>query len=385
MNSTRELSWATVPDTVLMKIMDYIDFDDILNLRLTCRSFYNAINCKAFFEKVRIKVQSLRKKKIHNFEELLQKFGHLIQLDLGMMEEKKMELVRPYIKHINNLCINYKDVKYIYSFGYNIMSLTIQFDFETPITDQVLSYLSNLKNLKRFRVEVIRYDSDVLFFNRLHYLQTYIKHALGNLLAIEEFEFKDVYRGKKEKGYVSKLFQCSRQRRGFCLMVKYLIRLPASLVSFEWDTGANGFGFNTADSNLLQKLVVKKRYPFGLFHSIQFQKLKYLQFDRCTLGDDEDFYLDPKYGIIHCPNLEILKLRLTRNTSNFFKNNSYVFKSSLRELSMQSVNDINDRDLVIILEQFEALKTLTLVNMDSITNLLLIESMVGELILKKYD
>ena len=82
-----------------------------------------------------------------------------------------MKLVRPYIKHVNNLCINYKDVKYIYSFGYNITSLTIQFDFKTPITDQVLSYLSNLKNLKRFRVEVIRDDSDILFTNRLCYLQ----------------------------------------------------------------------------------------------------------------------------------------------------------------------------------------------------------------------
>ena len=149
MNSTRELPLAIVPDTVLMKIMDYIDFDDILNLRLACRSFYGASNCNAFFERVRIKVQSLRKKNIDNFEQLLQKFGHLIKLDLGMIEEKKMKLVRPYIKHVNNLCINYKDVKYIYSFGYNITGLTIQFDFKTPITDQVLSYLSNLKNLKR--------------------------------------------------------------------------------------------------------------------------------------------------------------------------------------------------------------------------------------------
>ena len=57
-------------------------------------------------------------------------------------------------------------------------------------------------------------------------------------------------------------------------MVEHVIQLPASLVSFEWDTGANGFGFNTADSNLLQELVFKKRYPFELFHLIQFQKLK---------------------------------------------------------------------------------------------------------------
>ena len=162
-----------------------------------------------------------------------------------------------------------------------------------------------------------------------------------------------------------------------------MIRLPASLVSFEWNTGANGFGFNTADSNNLQKLIVKRRYPFELFHSIQFQKLKYLQLNSCSLGDAENDFLDPKYGIIHCPNLEILKLRLTRNTLNFFKENSYVFKSSLQELSMQSIDDINDRDLVTILGQFDALKTLTLVRMDRITNLLLIGSMVGELVLEK--
>ena len=50
---------------------------------------------------------------------------------------------------------------------------------------------------------------------------------------------------------------------------------------------------------------------------------------------------------------------------------------------MQSIDDINDRDLVTILGQFDALKTLTLVRMDRITNLLLIGSVVGELVLKK--
>ena len=87
---------------------------------------------------------------------------------------------------------------------------------------------------------------------------------------------------------------------------------------------------------------------------------------------------------MHCPNLEILKLRKTRNTLNFFKRNSYVFKSSLRELSLQSIDNISDKELVIILGQFEALKTLTLVSMDSITNHLLTESIVGELIVKTY-
>ena len=96
------------------------------------------------------------------------------------MEEKKIKLVRStYIVYVNyNLCFNYKDVNYLYSFGYNIMSFTIQFDFKTPITDQVLSYLRNLKNVKRLRAEVIRDYSDILFINRLNYLQTCTKHAL---------------------------------------------------------------------------------------------------------------------------------------------------------------------------------------------------------------
>ena len=53
--------------------------------------------------------------------------------------------------------------------------------------------------MKRFRVEIIRDDSDILFIKRLDYLQEYIEHALGNLLAIEEFELKDKYRCKKKK------------------------------------------------------------------------------------------------------------------------------------------------------------------------------------------
>ena len=79
------------------------------------------------------------------------------------------------------------------------MSLTIQFDFKIPITDQLLCYLSNLKNLKRFSVEVMQDDLEILFANRLNYLPTYIKHAFGNLLAVEEFEFKGVYRSERKK------------------------------------------------------------------------------------------------------------------------------------------------------------------------------------------
>ena len=79
------------------------------------------------------------------------------------------------------------------------MSLTIQLDFKILITDQLLCYLSNLKNLKRFRVEVMQDDLYILFTNSLNYLPTYITHAFGNLLAVQEFEFKDVHRSEKKK------------------------------------------------------------------------------------------------------------------------------------------------------------------------------------------
>ena len=78
------------------------------------------------------------------------------------------------------------------------------------------------------------------------------KHALSMFCVVEEFEFKDMCRSKNKKDYLLELSQNSCRIKGACLKVKHGIGLPASLASFEWDTGANGFGFNTADSILLK-------------------------------------------------------------------------------------------------------------------------------------
>lgn len=378
MSTHSVLSLNTVPDNVLVKILNYIHFDDILNLRLSCRYFYNFSMCKLFFEKVQMRLGIFEDESLHTLPEILSKFGQFIRLNIEMLEKAKVKIIAPFLQYVQDLSINFRDLKCICTHGHYIKRLSVQIDLREGLDKKSLGCLKNLKDLRAFKLEVIRVVLDSNYWERLHYLQALLIHALENLVTVEEVEFNNIHispglketsKDKKKQHHLAKLYQESDHIKhwkftDFC--TKNLVTLPSSIVSLECNNSEYNMFFNFVDTIHLEKLVIC-RFNFTQFKAFYFENLRFLKLERCYLCDIVPNDNDNRNDILHCPNLKILILKQTRNTMRFFQINGHVFYSSLRDLTLECIGDVNNDVINMISEKCEVLEKLSLINMEGIS------------------
>ena len=381
MNSSTKSSLVSLPDHIVEEIIEYISFEDKLNLRLSCRYFYNVCNSKLLFEKAQIKLKTLKRNNIFSFEQLMENFGHLVKLNLEQLESGKIKLIAPHLGYVQDMSINYKDLKLISSHALKLTKLTVQYDLKHKIDKEMLKNLRNLNYLEVFKLGVIKVVSDIIYWERLSCLKSLLIHTLENVLSIEEIELNNVYvigdgrkstrKDKQKSQYLGQLYQTSTHIQHWKFINFYTQRyvtLPATILSLECHGNENDVFFKFADLNHLEKLFVSW-INFRQFKSFQFEHLKYLELEHCRLWDVRSPNQEPiRNNILQCPNLQILKLKQTYLNLRFLRGNGEVFKSSLRELTLESLSDMDDDALAKILQEFEALRKLTLIDLKNVTS-----------------
>ena len=381
MNSNTKSSLVSLPDHIVEEIIEYMSFEDRLSLRLSCRYFYNVCNSKLLFEKAQIKLKTLKRSHICSFEQLMESFGHLVKLNVEQLESGKIKLIAPHLGYVQDMCINYKDLKLINSHALNLKRLTVQYDLKHKVDKEMLKNLQNLIYLKAFKLEVVKVVSDIIYLERLSCLKSLLIHTLENVSSIEEIELNNVYvigdgrkstRKDKEKSqYLGQLYQTLGHIKHWKFINFYTQRyvtLPATILSLKCHGNENDVFLKFADLNHLEKLVVCW-VNFRQFKAFQFENLKYLELEHCCLWDIRSSNQEPiRNNILQCPNFEILKLKQTYLNLRFFRGNSEVFKSSLRELTLESLSDIDDDAVGMILQVFEALRKLTLTDLKNVTS-----------------
>ena len=155
-----------LPDAVVLKIIECLRIKDILNLRLTCSSFYSVCNGNLFFRKVIIKFKSMDIYELKLFKNLLEKHASYISLNLQNCDNTNLNLLLPYItniaeivveiKYLPKICERCKDIRKlgIYlnpskSQRYNnLYQMDTAEDVEGKINFECLSNLHNLDELK---------------------------------------------------------------------------------------------------------------------------------------------------------------------------------------------------------------------------------------------
>ena len=155
-----------VPDVVVLKVIEYLRIKDILNLRLTCSTFYSICNGNLFFRKVIIKVKLTDLYKQQLFRNLLEKHASYLALNLQHCDSTNLNLLLPYItniaeivveiKYLPKICEKCKDIRKlgIYlnpskSLSYNnLYQMDNAEDLEGKINFECLSSLHNLDELK---------------------------------------------------------------------------------------------------------------------------------------------------------------------------------------------------------------------------------------------
>ena len=99
-----------LPGVAVLKIIEYLRIKDILNLRLTCSSFYSVCNGNLFFRKVIIKVKSTKIYELKLFRKLLEKHASYLALNLQHCDSTNLSLLLPYITNIAEIVV---EIKYL--------------------------------------------------------------------------------------------------------------------------------------------------------------------------------------------------------------------------------------------------------------------------------
>ena len=90
-----------LPELVIRKIIAYLDFYDIVNIRLSCSIFYKYSHCKAFYQGVNIYPINLSNRSIPSFASLMSNGGRFLKLNLQNVQSMKSNL--PYVHDVANI------------------------------------------------------------------------------------------------------------------------------------------------------------------------------------------------------------------------------------------------------------------------------------------
>ena len=94
-----------LPDVILLKLLQKLPVDDILNLRSTCSYFFKLSRNHDFYERVIVNISSLSPDHLEIIRRLLEEYGTSLTLK-ALSENDDIISVIPYMTNIKEVSIN---------------------------------------------------------------------------------------------------------------------------------------------------------------------------------------------------------------------------------------------------------------------------------------
>ena len=98
---------CTLPSIPVLKIMEFLAVDDILNLRLTCSRMLELSECETFFKRVNVKVHDLSLSDMMTFKNLCDKYASVFVLKINYFVGD-VSVILAHITHVKEMIINVK-------------------------------------------------------------------------------------------------------------------------------------------------------------------------------------------------------------------------------------------------------------------------------------
>ena len=138
----------------MIKIIDYLSFADILNLRKVSKGFYNASKCAIFCDKIKFKITKISKKTYEKFEHMLKLRQSKITLDIRNLTMRKIKFFMPYFIDVVDISISLKDLEEVWRHCENLYRLTVKLNVSTKqnYKDTFLC-IRNLRSLNELILE----------------------------------------------------------------------------------------------------------------------------------------------------------------------------------------------------------------------------------------
>ena len=352
-----------LPDNVIVKLFDYLHIDDILNLRLTCITFYNHSQSKEFYGKVKVALTCVNSDFTYFLTNFL-KFGEMF-VRINMENFRDIQSVLSYLKNVTDVRIDMEHLPFIAKYCTKLSRLEIVLDFDIFVhPDSYFKCLEKLNVLSELHLEGVFGIPTLWILYIVKWAKSIKEICLENMKIYRSSDdeynslFKEILRGAKHiKHWKFVNVDCADDlvelgSIDLTLTVKHSIYKN---INFK-NAVINKFCLDAID----------------YYHnpSLKFSNLKSLELCNMYIG-----YIK-KYQLL-CPNLEVLKLDNTQYTGVFLEELIPLFKNSLTELMLKRVQDIDDEHIKLVRRECQSLQRFYINNVLWVTKSCLEEVIVN--------
>ena len=374
-----------LPMEIIMKIFGYLSCKDILNLRKVSKYLYNASKCAIFCDKIKFKVTKLSKKSFKNLEHMLKLRQSKIKLDIQDLPMAKVKYFIPYFTDVFDISVSLQHLEKVCRHCDNLNRLTVKLN--VSVTQNYKDAFLCIRNLRNLNELILEGE-----YNRLRETRWNYENVLAlKMLSISALNYS--------QGVVSKI-----GFRDVCWTVKLpnlRRRLETSCDEELWKSLRNAnhinswsftFHYDTDKVIPLPESIIKLEIVRGSFIKFDLNRTKVntlilnetnfdiSRYDRRNYPDIQTLKLRKmylrafNYKRLSFPNLENLTIELPDSDlaggllfsdldeCNFLRR----FKSTLKRLTLASVDKVNYTRLGWILNSFLSLKNLCFINVGGI-------------------
>ena len=209
-----------LPIEIIMKIFEYLLFEDILNLRKVAKSFYNASKCAIFCDKIKFKISKLSKKTSEQLENMLKPIHSKITLAIQDLPMANIKYLLPYFSDVVDISISLAHLEEVCRYCNNLHRLTVKLN------------VSSKQNYKD-------YKDTFLCIQNLHSLDELIfegeDHRLQESSSLNRLELTVVLNYRyKQKVLALGILLISALKYSRCLITKLELRsIPLSFFCYH--------------------------------------------------------------------------------------------------------------------------------------------------------
>ena len=334
-----------LPDVILLKLLQNLPINDILNLRSTCSHLFKLSRNREFFERVVVNVSNLSLDNLEIIKRLLEENDTLLTLK-ALSENDSIDSVIPYMANIKELSINKKYLETICTHCKNIKKLSVDlgpfdiYEKDSFVVDVDFTCLSKLTNLAELVIGAESSIYQIPLDPRILY------DILSSIITVSKFTLHKICIKRKDiteshpddKGHpddeeltssLQDLITGLSNIEHWSLVDLYcqanIFKFPTSMKSLKCvGVSCQNFLFLQCQHRILESTDVAE----FVGESIKYPNLRVLH----VTGD-----LPGECRLLFCPHLEILELRNIQCIYKF----QLLFHSNLKKVTMDTSSLLN--------------------------------------------
>lgn len=352
-----------LPLPVLSMIAALLSAEDLMNFRLTCRSFYEATICKNILSNFKVQPRTSNSM-FYKFMENING-GKFITLNLVPVQIELLAKVLTAAPNITNLSIKIQHL--------NILSNLSCTHLQTLIlVDKDINYFSKMDNSKyiEYFEKLSSFELKELKVNGYGqvYSSSLVKAILDSTKSISKLSLASliINNSKDVTGFRDYIWSCSHIKswvwQSIHITNKKRLLLPESVTHYKCIDST--LSLIDKQHSKLQQFVLVGMVPYvdKIWKENEFNNLKDLELNGCF------FYHSSMDKCLNLKSLKILKCHLP---FSYLANLSSVVQSNLTYLCIEAFKDFDNEKILKIIRQFTKLVELTLINMNEITPMFL--------------